>query len=77
MKYPTYKGKWHRIPQRLRWLCRIPAAVSWSFDQAKIFISADISTAEPDIIGRIYSFEFGYLMELCHSGNWYIKIGDL
>lgn len=74
---PTFRTKWIRIPQRLRWACRIPAAMSWAFKQSKIFIGADPTTAKPDFIGRIYSFEFGYLMELCHSGNWYIKFGDL
>ena len=77
MSYPTYKGHWHRIPKWLTWLCLIPAAYSWAFDQSKIFYTAfDPETRRSEFIGRIYAFEFGYLMEL-HSGNWYIRIGSL
>lgn len=70
--YPTFnKGHWHRIPKILRPLCLVPASMSWAFDQSKIFYSGD-----HQFIGRIYAFEYFYLMEL-HSGSWYIRIGQL
>ena len=75
--------KWHRIPAGLKWLAVIFAAFCWSFNPSRVYYSKESdrkyyghTTKEPQLIGRMYCFTLGYLMET-NTGNWYIKIGDL
>lgn len=62
--------RWHRIPDRLHWLCILPAAFTWAFD----YCDTQTVCIDPLLVSREYDFFFFRLLETS-GGHWWFRLG--